>query len=404
MKKVFRFFMLALIAGTFSAAMTACSDDDDDAKQYPLTVSITLPDSLTAEHVSNVSIDLTRNSRTTTYTLSTVKDTMLMVKEGQYTVTVNGYVDGNEYTTVLGSASVDHYGQGNAVTVTMGYVSKSPLVFKTIYTNGGAQYYMLDSYFEIVNNSDEVQYLDGLILSAPMGNQKSPNGWQANGYTDLYANGQGAVVAFPGSGHDYPLQPGEFVVIANEATNHKLAYGEETDKADDYAKCPDLSNADWEIYLGTGDVDYAAPNLDVIYSNNRYMKAFGLGVMGRSYILAKLPEGMTPQQFAADSTNIMGTPGTSAFLQYLMIPSKYVLDAVDLYNPTTEESEHVNTFLPQDDAAGAHCSDSYAGKANRRKVSRIVNGRVYYQDTNNSKNDWKNNQDNTPSYVPTAVD
>ena len=83
---------------------------------------------------------------------------------------------------------------------------------------------MHESYFEIVNNSDEVQYLDNLILTAPTGNQQTANAWQANGYEDLYACGQGSVVAFPGNGHDYPLQPGESVLIANDATNHKLAY------------------------------------------------------------------------------------------------------------------------------------------------------------------------------------
>lgn len=403
MKKVFRFFVLAVIAGAFSAAMTACSDDNDSTPQYPLTVRISLPDTLTADHVSDVQIELVRNSRSQIFKLSTVKDTTLTVKQGTYTVSVSAKIDGNDYKTLFSSSDVDLYSEKTS-TLTLGYVSQSPLVFKTIYTNAGAQYYMLDSYFEIVNNSDEVQYLDGLILSSPTGNQKSPNAWQANGYGNLYNSGQGSVIAFPGNGTDYPLQPGEFVVIANEATNHKLAYGDDATKADDYAKSPDLSKADWEIYLGTGDVDYEAPNLDVIFSNNKYMKAFGLGVMGRSYILAKLPAGMTPQEFAADSTNIMSTPGTSSFLQFLMIPSKYVLDAVDIYNPTTEQSEHVPTFLPQDDATGVQGNEPYKGLAMRRKVARIANGRVYYKDTNSSKNDWKSGQDNTPGYVPTTVD
>ena len=40
----------------------------------------------------------------------------------------------------------------------------------------------------------------------------------------------------------------------------------------------------------------------------------------------------------------------------------------------------------------------------RRKVSRIENGRAYYQDTNNSSNDFLNNQPLTPGQTPTQAD
>lgn len=264
---------------------------------------------------------------------------------------------------------------------------------------------MHESYFEIVNNSDEVQYLDNLILTAPTGNQQTANAWQANGYEDLYACGQGSVVAFPGNGHDYPLQPGESVLIANDATNHKLAYGEDASQAADYASCPDLSNADWEIYLdyNANDVDYDAPNLKTIFHNNQYMFAFGLGVSGRSYVLAKLPEGMTPEAYAALESSVMYEPGTSSTtMTYLVIPSKYVLDAVDIYDPETEN--HYPTFLPQDDATGVKGNPMYSAKCIRRKVTKIENGRPYYQDTNNSAADFLRDQPLTPGETPTSVD
>ena len=62
-----------------------------------------------------------------------------------------------------GSTSVDLYAN-TPVTVNLQKVMQSSLIFKTIHNSGSKQYYMHESYFEIVNNSDEVQYLDNLIL------------------------------------------------------------------------------------------------------------------------------------------------------------------------------------------------------------------------------------------------
>ena len=74
----------------------------------------------------------------------------------------------------------------------------------------------------------------------------------------------------------------------------------------------------------------------------------------------------------------------------MMIPSKYVLDAVDVWN--TNSTEHYGFFLAKDDKQGVLCSDAYAAKCERRKVSKTVNGRKYYQDTNNSADDFSTNQ------------
>ncbi len=404
MSKKTKLFVLCLLAGTMAPTLVSCSSDDDKVQSYPLTINFTPGDGLTAADISNVKVIVSGTAGNDTVTMNTLATTTLTKVQGQYKITVTGKVTDEAAAYVNGTASVDLYAE-QSVNVNLSKRIESPLVFKTLYTTAGAQYYMLDGYFEIVNNSDEVQYLDQLILSAPTGNAKQANAWQANGITDLYESGQGTVIAFPGSGKDYPLQPGAFVVIANEALNHTLAYGDDESKREEYAKSPNLINADWEIYLNTGDADNPdVPNLEVIFSNNKYMKAFGLGVMGRSYILAKLPEGTSPKAFAANESNIQTTPGTSSSMTYLMIPAKYVLDAVDLYNPNTETADHYPTFLPKDDATGVHCSGSYQGKCVRRKVSKIENGRVYYQDTNNSSADFKNNQDNTPRFVPTAVD
>lgn len=385
-----------LLAGIFTLA--SCSDDNNGGpKMHTLTVNVALPDGMAADNIDHLKVIATNSKgNRDTLELTAGESKELQLLQGQYQLIASGKVADEAAAYVSGKKDVELYGDMTA-TVQLEKIIQSPLVFKAIYTTGGKAGYVMDSYFEIVNNSDEVQYLDGLILSSPQGGQSSANAWQANGYTDIYENGQGTVVAFPGSGTEHPLLPGQSVVVANDAANHSELAPEDNN-------CPDLSQAQWEIYIDNvkGEIDYPAANLDVIFQNNAYMKAFGLGFFGRAYVLARCPEGVTPQDFASDPANIMTTPGTTSTMQYLMIPSKYVLDAVDIWDATAEV--HYGTFLPKDDAQGVLASSAWSGKCVRRKVTRIEGGRAYYQDTNNSNQDFLNNQPLTPGQPPTQAD
>ena len=380
-----------------SAAFFSCNNDDDvKIKSYPMEVKFALNDGLAWNNTTDAKL-IVSNDKGLHDTISIKGDTTITFVQGQYNFVVTGKVKDEAAAYVQGTAGANLF-QNATVNVALSKVVRSSLIFKAIYTTGGKQGYMKDGYFEIVNNSDEVQYLDGLILSAPAGKQQNKNAWQANGFEDLYACGQGQVLAFPGSGHDYPLQPGQSVLIANDGANHK-------DLAGAGNHCPDLSKADWEIYLSyvNGEIDYPAKNLDVIFVNNKYMKAFGLGFFGRAYVLARLPQGMTPEAFAADHSNIKKEPGNAAAtMEYLVIPSKYVLDAVDIWDAQT--TNHYPTFLAKDDAEGVLASKAWEGKCVRRKVTKVVNGRAYYQDTNNSANDFLNNQELKPGVTPAVAD
>lgn len=396
MKKVFNAFLaISMLLGVMLFSSCISDGNDEIVKSYQLTIHLKSDDDLNLNDASSVCVSW-NNDKGQSDSLFITKDTTVTVVQGMYDFVVSGKVidEANAYISGISNANVF---SNSTVTIPLSKVERSTLIFKAIYTTGGKLGYIKDSYFEIVNNSDEVQYLDGVILSSPTGNQRSPNAWQSHGITDLYNSGSGCVVAFPGSGHDYPLQPGQSVIISNDAVDHSQLAG-------DGNHCPDLSQAGWEIYLSdiNGEIDYQAPNMDVIFNNNPYMKAFGLGFFGRAYFLARLPQNLTPKEFASDPKNLQTIPGVTSNTQYLMIPSKYVLDAVDIWSNSS--NTHYGTFLPKDDAQGVLASKAWAGFCVRRKVTKIVNGRDYYQDTNNSANDFLNNQPAKPGYNPTSVD
>ena len=401
MKHLLKFLCMAFFIAMTSMALFSCSDDDEMPQSYQMQINLSFPNDLSFEDLTEVKVSLTNEKGQEQVIELTQISSETSLLQGQYTLSLSGKVKDEQTAYVVGKAQLDLFADGT-VTIKVEKIYKSALIFKSIYTtgsgNGPGKCPAVDSYFEIVNNSDEMQYLDQLILSAPM-TGKTPTAWQTNGYFDIYECGQGVVIAFPGSGKDYPLAPGESIVLANNAVDINSLKAES-----DPNTYVDLSKADWEVYItpGKGEIDYPAPNVDIIFRNNEYQTSFGLGYYGRCYLLARLPEGITPSQYAADKSNYMNTPGTAGTMEFLMIKSKDVLDAVEIWDAT--ETEHNSTFLPKDDAKGVLASDTWQGKCIRRKVERIENGRPYYQDTNNSSNDFLRNQPLTPGVTPTEVD
>ena len=378
----------ALLAGSLLAlcvvAMSSCDKDDDGGKtaggkKYTLSINISYPEDVNMADVQGLSISAT-NEKEQSYSVDTVavESLQLTVSSGQYRILVNGKI--SDVITLNGSANVNVY-EDAAASVELQTVRKSSLIFKSLYYVSYL-YYFNDTYFEIVNNSDEVHYLDQCIVGNMTQLQGKPTEWVDNDgkQLDRYPF-YGYVVAFPGNGTDYPLQPGQSVVIANDATDHS------TLKA---AECPNLSGADWEIYLSDAgriftDVDYEAPNMDVIYYNAQ-PKSFGQGAFGSAMVLAKLPAGQTPAQFAADPANLSTVPNSDGTMKYLMMPSNYVLDAVEMVDP--ELTEPTKNLLTRDDASYVSMA-AWSAKAIVRKSSvDAETNRVYYQDTNDSAKDF----------------
>lgn len=385
-----------LLAASAILLFAGCDNGKDDdgsdngSKKLQLTVNLTAPTGYDASQLPAMTVMAVNSDKELTYTETTAAaatSVTFEVSSGQYQITATG-----RYSTTItftGAATADVFDSKSA-TVTLTEVNKSPLVFKEVYSTS-VNWKLNDTYMEIVNNSDDVQYLDQVIIGSMIA-LAAPNPWVgADGsQLDKYPL-YGIVAAFPGTGKQYALQPGESVVIANDAK----------DWSDDGAA--NLANADWECYIpdaGQADADYNAPNLEIVY-NLENQRRLGPGFFGGGLVLAKLPEGMTPSQFAANSENYMTEPNTEKTQLYFMLPSKYLLDAIEMFD--ADEPTHYHTMLAHDDA-GSALVNGWSGKSIRRKVTKVEGGRAYYQDTNNSTNDFLTNQPLTPGVHPTQAD
>lgn len=381
----------ALMALATMFATASCGNDDEGttgAKKFNLTINATAPEGVAANELSALTVTVTGNNEKE-YTAEMSAETLtatVEVAKGSYTVVVKG-----NYTSsisVVGSSAVDVYAdaQTNVVLATQ---NASTLVFKEVYYVSKS-YSFIDTYYEIVNNSDEVQYLDNCILGS-MVVLSAPSPWVDDSGAALSSYPcYGYVLAFPGTGTTYPIQPGQSVVVANDATSHAAV---------------DLTSAPWEAYLNDAgryftDTDYDAPNMDIIFSGAPSQKSFGMGAFGQTLVLARIP-GTTATAFGADQTNWSTEPNTDKTTQHLMIPSKYVLDVVEAFDGT--EETHYKNALAKDDAGYTTC-EAWSGKVIRRKCTKVENGRAYYQDTNNSTNDFLTNLAPTPGVAPSVAD
>lgn len=260
--------------------------------------------------------------------------------------------------------------------------------------SGKQKQYNGDAYVVITNNSDRVLYADGLALVESAFTTSAKND-----YTPMIrdeAITADAVLVIPGSGTEHPVQPGESIVLCDNAQNHK-----EADPS-----FMNLSGADFEWYTKSTHVNYpdvdnpAVPNLDIYYCytatiyvlNKQGTKAYALARMG-----ADKETWLNRYTYQAHYTNALGKPTTPK--TYYKIPNSWVIDAVELRGVKYDFEWPV--YDPSFDISytytGEIGSSTVAyGKSVKRKVAYTTeDGRKVLQDTNNSAEDFERNA--TPS-------
>ncbi len=251
-------------------------------------------------------------------------------------------------------------GTGNDTLYT--YSISPNLVINEIYYAGPVNeaFYFYDQFVELYNASNKTMYLDGLILCRA--SQLNHPQLETNDFVQAIY-----VFQFPGTpltGTEYPVEPGEFVLVAADALDHSQLID----------TALDLSDAGWEFYnpLG-GEVDNPARNVTNILPDRT--TDFMINLSHNGVILADGSEWYYGEFY------------TSGSKQYIHIPIHTVIDAVE-YSSNSESSKQITARL---DAGFAGIGlPKYSGMSVERRAPGF--------DTNNSRLDFVNRENPTPGW------
>ncbi|MHB8837674.1 MAG: DUF4876 domain-containing protein [Gemmatimonadaceae bacterium] len=189
--------------------------------------------------------------------------------------------------------------------------------FITIQSDGTK--YTESGYLELFNNSDTTITLDGMLLASTTGPIRNYGPTYCVISRDLYADTSGVwadiIYQLPPIGRK--LRPGEITVVANDGIDH-TPFG----VRDVY----DLSKADYELYMGPGDVDNpAVPNLMFVGTAQAHSVFTTHGTswleLNNAIVLA-LPQNVTA---------LTRRPNVAQNHDYLFLPRNTLLDVFSIF-------------------------------------------------------------------------
>jgi hypothetical protein len=308
-------------------------------------------------------------------------------------VTVNNIIPGIYTITVSAEKSKDGFTynyNGNVVnmgivkdrekiTVDVGAAKAGALLFKEVYYCGsrtptGGSYFR-DQFYEIYNNSDIEQNVRGLAIAIINPLTATPNlpvwpGEDADQY--VYAL---QIWQVPDT-VDYPVQPGESIIIAQMADDHT--------KANLNPNSPvNLLSAEFETLVKTTSLiqDNPAINMKMAFWP-KPAPQWLTTVFGGAFVLFFPSEPVDP----SSPTEVVSPVGSTT--QCYRIPIESVVDALETVgNPNQMELKRMPAVL---DAGATTVNGTYVAKSVARKVKETrPDGRVILQDNNNSTYDFE---------------
>lgn len=437
-----QFFFLTL--SVLLLSVYSCKKNDVTVKPISLEVSVHYSD---AEKelglpLNDILVKITNLTSGQVYTQKTDaggKAVFASIAPGNYNLNAEKNFTKAEYTTATGLAITTDIAFNAAESKSFNVDASIPmvlktgrigdLVFKQIYyagsnTSRGAVF--RDQFIEIYNNSNEVIYADSLYFGNSYANMSALSATQQR-YDWTKAPGMVAVgdanndyvyarylFMIPGTGKQYPIEPGKSIIIAQTAINHTQPFvgnDGKTYSVTDPALTVDLSQADFETYV----VEYKRAEADDPTKFKPYMwdidnpqiknvnvlhiaagQDYVLDALGRDdfFIFKTTQDPSTWKKYAA--------PVTGNTNNYIQIPVKYIIDAVEVKHAV--ESSRSAKRLPEAlDGNGTFVAGGqYSSQSIIRKTAKTVSGRRILQDTNNSANDFFNKSKADPSKSETS--
>ncbi len=260
-------------------------------------------------------------------------------------------------------------------------------IFFTGTTTADGNQYFGDQYVKITNNSDQILYADGLVLMDSAFLTVEKMNYTPDIMSEYFSISN--ILIVPGSGKEYPVEPGKSIVIADTAIDHRK-YN---------PRSMDLSKAAFEYYNPNDDEDVDNPNVP-----NMIASSLGPDMMWtfhnrgfKSYAIGRFGEGVTAQSFANDNMYtvnydvVVPEYGTFPMSQdYWKFPNTWIADAVNL---SIEEMFAWIVTSPSLDSGWSYCGkvdkdSSRYGKSVVRKRIDMGEGVTLLKDTNNSTVDF----------------
>jgi len=288
----------------------------------------------------------------------------------QYIVTATRQMTGDEMLIVSGTGATNvklvnklnriiELSAASSRSIELGMeivIGGSPLIISEIYACGpqGSGLYYHDKYVEIYNQSDSVLYLDKMMIAIVYTN--SNTGLQYRDDPEFIHSK--SIWIFPGTGNDYPILPGQFVVCTEDAIDHRI----------NAPNSVDLSNADFEFYKDDApDVDNPAiPNMIRIYQTS-----------GNDWLIGGETGALVLATFPADSLK--------PFDDQFLLPYTSVLDGVEYKSdPTRLDKKILNEGI---DAGSTGGIQFYTGKSMERIIISDTERKIL-KDENNSSVDF----------------
>lgn len=374
----------------------SCSADDNTnaiIDNTPAKVTLTFNGDNIAK-ISKVTVEF-KETNTGVVTVKEVTATPFEfeLKKGSYTVTANGKVilTTNEELEAAGNATFDlNTNVHNLNIKLMIKAFNEDFIIEEIFFTGvrttEGKPYNSGKYFKLTNNTNKVLNTGGLLITKSEFTPSLKHDISPEIRQQAFAvNG---VLMIPNNlGKD--VQPGDFIVIADMAINHKTPNNPSYDLSKADYEFPNLDNP------ALGQVDNpAVPDAKVIYTTMNY-NMFLLNNRGlESYAIARFPQGETVETWLANNKYDYQYPNQAGNItkkSVYTIPNTWIIDGVNCAVPATWLHNPLGTSIDSGyTACGVIDSDNDRfGKTVRRKIiGSLENGKPLYKDTNNSDVDF----------------
>jgi hypothetical protein len=253
----------------------------------------------------------------------------------------------------------------------------SAIIIREVYYAGSknkntGENYARDQYIELYNNSDFVYYLDSLFIGciAPFNGISGSHpfaGYDTTPIADMHW-------MFPGNGTDYPLLPGESVVVAECAIAHPESNLE-----------LQLNRSHFAFYhfnLNTS-IDPSVTALIRTYqtSSTRYP----ISVNSPAIVIYRIPN--VAEYYETPEKWRRYEPGKTSGTLAWCIPQSWIIDGVECFQYGKDNKKRLREYV--DASYNWLMSGQNMGLALTRKIQSTTDGKIKYKDTNNSLDDFE---------------